>query len=794
MAIPIIITPPQLTDTRYHAHSSEGKEAETLLKHSQLVLEYYNIYCSQKGVDKLIYGLLNACGCTEKEHILAYLCFVGAIYLHDIGKINPLYQWGVLKNSLFKLLCRGIGNSNHALASAYIYVDVMYKELGHSLTPLLVKLISMFAFCISRHHAGLTNGHDFHELEDFNQPYYKSGLDEETLDDIRCSLQNAQIPADSYAGYILGRLLYSLIVSCDFCATQEYMTGMKTTPAIIGEGGRELASLYHNSKIYQDILTYQKGANIFDNKPINKLRSEMFLESEQKLCQFPDANIYYLEAPTGAGKTNMAINLALRALETDNRLNNIFYIFPFNTLVEQTAKVLTEYFGDLVKVVNSITPAIDLNNNHEENVCYEAVWLDHVFSNYPIVVTSHINLFKSLFGTGREQCFPLLKLCNSVVVLDEIQSYKNNIWREIITFLEKYAQLLNIKIIIMSATLPRLDDLLAIKSADFVNLISDTDKYYQHMLFKGRVFLDFSLLEVEDFTLDYLKSIVSRYIDKKILIEFIKKKTAHEFYMLCKDEWDVELLTGDDNAARRERIIQKTKGAEPFLLVATQAIEAGIDIDMDIGFKDCSLFDSEEQFLGRINRSCMKKGTAFFFNLDDAASIYRKDVRLNYSVIQREVQQWLANKNFSVAYSAVMKSLYEKTSAPNSQNINNFKNDCAQLNFKAIENHMRLIEGNIQLFVPYLLKEKQLEGHHVWQQYESISKDKTMSFAKRKVELSALSRDMSYFTFTAYRGKEPFGIEEYLGYYYIPDGEQFIDENGILNREALSTAYNGRFL
>ena len=122
------------------------------------------------------------------------------------------------------------------------------------------------------------------------------------------------------------------------------------------------------------------------------------------------------------------------------------------------------------------------------------------------------------------------------------------------------------------------------------------------------------------------------------------------------------------------------------------------------------------------------------------------------------------------------------------------KNDCAQLNFKTIETHMRLIDGNIQLFVPYLLQEKQLDGHHVWQQYELISKNKDMSYAQRKVELSELSREMSYFTFTAYRGKEPFGIEEYLGYYYIPDGEQFIDENGILNRDALSSAYSGRFL
>lgn len=796
MQIPTMMTPPQLADACYLAHTVDGRENETLLVHSQLTFQYYLQYCSQKGIDEIITGLLDACGCNEQEHALALFCFTHAIYLHDIGKINPRYQWEILKNKVFRSKCHGVNNSNHSLASSYIYVDNMHKEIGESLTPKLLKLISAFAYCISRHHAGLTNGHDFHELETFEEPYYKSSLDRETLEDVQCSLQDPQVLNDSYAMYLLGRLLYSLIVACDFCATQEYMTGLQTELVVIAQGGYALAEQYHSGDIYHGILAYQNNKIIFADKPINALRSDMFLESERELLQFPDANIYYLEAPTGAGKTNMAINLALCALETDKQLNNIFYIFPFNTLVEQTAKILTGYFDDAVQTVNSITPAIDVKKTGKEDICYEGVWLDHVFNNYPIVVTSHINLFNSFFGTGREQCFPLLKLCNSVVVLDEIQSYKNKIWREIISFLEKYAKLLNIKIIIMSATLPQLDKLLSVKGAAFVSLITDTGKYYQNVLFKDRVTLDFSLLNENDLTLEYLKERVLEFRGKKILIEFIKKKTAREFYLLCKEDCDVELLTGDDNAARRERIIDRAKGDRPFLLIATQAIEAGVDIDMDIGFKDCSLFDSEEQFLGRINRSCLNKngGKAFFFNFDDAASIYHKDVRLDFSIEKPEVKQWLMDKNFADAYESVMNVIFEKTSAPNSQNILNLENDCAQLNFQVIEERMQLIDRNIQLFVPYLLQEKDISGYDIWQKYKIISSDKTMSYAQRKVELSVLSQEMSYFTFTAYHGNEPFGVEKYLGYYYIPDGDRFIDSNGTLDREALSSAYNGRFL
>jgi CRISPR-associated endonuclease/helicase Cas3 len=103
--------------------------------------------------------------------------------------------------------------------------------------------------------------------------------------------------------------------------------------------------------------------------------------------------------------------------------------------------------------------------------------------NYPLVITSHVNLFGALFGTGREQSFPLIKLCNSVVIIDEIQSYRNEIWHEVILFLLQYAELLNIKFIIMSATLPKLDGLLGQHSHQIIDLIKNPDVYYQNPFF-----------------------------------------------------------------------------------------------------------------------------------------------------------------------------------------------------------------------------------------------------------------------------------------------------------------------
>ncbi|WP_061214015.1 CRISPR-associated helicase/endonuclease Cas3 [Syntrophomonas wolfei] len=789
-----LVSPYQLQDTRYLAHTrtiNGYKQTETLLAHSQLTLHYFKIYGSIKDIDKIIKRLIDACGFQGEEADKVYLAFVYAIYLHDYGKINPRYQYDVLKNKVFYAIRGQAINSNHALASAYLYLDHMYRLWPEKPTPVLAKCLANFAYCISKHHGNLGNGHDFSDLEHFAEKYYISEIDHSIFEYTQYYMQQQKLIKQPIAFYILCRFLYTLIVGCDYCATQEFMTGCAMHPAIIGEGGRELAQSYNESAICQSIRQYQHNPTDFDGDPINKLRNELFLEAERNLIANPDAHIYYLEAPTGAGKTNMAINLALRVLQTNSNISNIFYVFPFNTLVEQTKTTLLPLFGDKLAIINSITPVVVGGDDRAED--YNVAWLDHLFNNYPIVLTSHVNFFNALFSCGRNQGFPLLKLCNSVIVIDEIQSYKNAIWREIISFLQKYAKLLNMKIIIMSATLPQLDKLLKTADAKFATLIEKPEKYYHHPLFRDRVRLDFSLLAEEKITLDRLKKEVLRFKDKRVLVEFIKKKTARIFYMMCKDECNAVLLTGDDNAIRREQIIKRIRNGEQLVLIATQVIEAGIDIDMEIGFKDISLLDAEEQFLGRVNRSCLNQEGAlvYFFDYDDASLIYRGDARLYHSIRDAAIQQLLNEKCFSEFYATVFKDLIARTSRSNEKNIANLDKHCAQFNCKEIEAHMRLIEPNLQLFVPYVWGD--LDGYQVWEEFKALGSNKALSYAQLMVEYSRMALKMSYFTYQVFRNNIPTGAEEYGGYFFIDGGERFIEE-GVLNREELEKYYGGIFL
>jgi len=801
-----------MQDKRYWAHTTKGKQAETLGEHSLLCLIYYGQYCCKKGVGNIVRCMIRECGCDEAETAAIYRIFVDAIYWHDIGKINGAYQRNVLHNKAFPATTN---SKNHAHLSAYIYLREHMQHLQNFSDRQKRKLIFFiysFSYTIARHHGYLKDikaanftekiqscmeAEEFYPRENYLK---KSGIytSEDGYDKLK------KIISNEVAFYILNKLLFSVITSCDYCATAEYMSGARMEFSVIEDVDRLLKS-YQNGEIYQSVEKYHQDKNIFSNT-INELRCQMFFESYDELLKHPHASLYYLEAPTGSGKTNTSINLGLTLLKENAEINNLFYIFPFNTLVEQTAEVLERYFkvGEELAVVNSLTPIYMYDKKNDEDDFsqedYEVASINRSFMNYPIVITSHVNLFSALFGTGREQIFPLIQLCNSVVILDEIQSYRNGIWHEMILFLLQYAELLNIKIIIMSATLPKLDGLLGQHAHEIVELIKNPQAYYQNPFFKDRVKLDFSLLAEGKIDLAVLRDKVLAYKDKKVLVEFISKKTAREFYnMVVYDEeiYCVE-LTGDDNVYRRKKVLEEIKSCKKILVIATQVIEAGVDIDMDIGFKDVSIPDAEEQFLGRINRSCLRSGCiAYFFHYDDARAIYRDDKRVEYSISKPEIAELLANKDFAAIYEYVLDDIRTSKKSKNTEHIYYAYQECLELEYKKLEKRLQLIEKNQQIFLAYILQvgDKSIDGCEVWQRYRELCTNIKLGYGEKRVKLSEIAKEMSYFTYSVYNLHERTLVcdEEFGGYYYFERGEQFI-EDGKFNRKAFADYMGGLFL
>lgn len=782
-------------DERYLAHTPD----ESLIDHSNLTIKYFEKIVKNKNLTTIIKDMIKRVD--DKNSDLLEQMFIDAIYLHDIGKINPHFQAKKMNNTLFKKYKEDSSSSDHSFLSSSLYIKY-YKAKIDSLENIATRekfryLLYAFSYHLAKHHGRLSSFKEYRKDEKEVIRYWQY------LDRFKIA---------HFEFYILNKLLFSLLISSDYYATTDYMAKIKIDEfGLLDNRQKELMRYRFDSFISKFTIT----------SGINRLRNEIFKEVESTLLQNLDKNIFYLEAPTGSGKTISSINLSLKLLSSNENLNKLFYIFPFNTLVEQTKSIFDNIFGDELQteIINSITP-ININNQEDEETKYERSYINRLFFHSPAIFTTHVGFFSILFGTSKEDTFPLWQLANSVIILDEIQSYNNNLWWYMVEFFDKYATLLNIKIIIMSATLPKIDYFLKEQNS-FVSLIDEQkrDYFFNDPLFAKRVELNFDLLD-QDISLEILVNILEKQPkNKKILFEFIKKQSAREFYELIKDKFkNVYELSGDDNKAYRQYVINKSK-EESLIIVATQVIEAGVDIDMDIGFKDISTLDSEEQFMGRINRSCLREGKVYFFDLDDANLIYRGDHRLGFDLKNQKYKGILESKDFASYYKDVLVSIKKQGDRFENRlltNYDNFEQMIKKLDFHEISKTMKLINSqNYILYFPFLidikkfknvkefedeefigqfLSDSKLDGQKVWDSF--IELNSIEGYAKKKYFRSKINSLMQFFTFSIYKyhkDHRPHIGEDIYGYYFV-DNLEFITDEGKFDRKKFNESKNSIFL
>lgn len=839
--IPIedIIVKPEL----FYAHSDRdnGKNPEILKEHVDRCYHYFEELWEHKNFKAVFENFQKelAPELSDEGIKLFYSLIVNVIIFHDSRKINPRFQSIKMKNTLRKWTAIDcLDGTKHSILSAAIYLDYFYEKIQESLLSKDEKnMIHVFmlvnAYVISRHHGNLSRFEEF--LEEF-QPnrqladifscmnqgdfteVYHGPFCKRDRHMMNMPRQNTRIyhsfleKQSSHAGlYTYIRFLFSVLVSCDYYATSEYDNGIQMSAFGTIEN-TEFATQYEQSERVKQIRRLNPESCVDDKKDINILRNRMFYEAEQTLLKNKDTNIAFIEAPTGAGKSNLAMNCSLKLL--DKNINKIFYVYPFNTLVEQNYDTLEKIYGqtDIFKsiaVINSITP-IPLNGTRkfwenldiEENEkFYQKALLDRQFLNYPFILTTHVNLFQIMFGCEREAAISFYQLAGSVVVLDEIQSYKNVLWTEIMMFLQCYSRLLNMKIIIMSATLPKLD-MFTGNHEKVVNLIENPEKYFQDARFKKRVALSYELLypdkktEMEEL---YAHVLGQAQKGRKILMEFITKTSAEMFYHMLaesgREDLQVFCMTGDDNQIDRKRILREMDTADQdkaVILVATQVVEAGIDIDMDIGYKDISKLDSEEQFIGRINRNFKRNGVVYFFDMDNESGIYKEDYRVDtaYTLRKDEMKQLLADKNFGKYYDYILKGIRKyRNDRKNENGIEAFVDKVKKLDFVWISQKMKLIDNNddwkMSVYFARAITTDNgeiIDGKQVWERYRELLSDMTMNYAKKQILLSEVKSKMSYFIYQI-------KIDNSLDYndrigelYLIEDAEQYF-ENGRLNTD-----------
>lgn len=753
--------------------------SETLEEHINLVNKYALALIEKHKLDEVINKLIADYDDNGGERSSNYLkkLFINTIFFHDFGKINEHFQVDKMKNSSFREICPNnspIG-STHSALGAYVYLTKHLHEIAleYNFNPRLLTACIYLSYSIFKHHGSrftddslsTTNFDEFQakfkfeEVTQFLSNYLVCFGYQVHPNIIQMIGKNNWLQSNlkliennSFSLYALCRLNFSLLTASDYLATNEYMNqtplkefgvlSLKRINEIYAKVTREEwinkaeAKRNYNKTIFEKIDDYElQYPTIASGDNLNILRTEMAIELLRNIRRNYNQNLFYIEAPTGGGKTNLSVLATLELLKLhQGTYNKVFYVFPFTTLITQTYKSLKEtlFLHDDEMVELHSTAGMKIKENQDDGKYGQDKlnYINHLFVNYPFAFLSHIRFFDILKTNEKETNYLLHRLANSIVVIDELQSYNPEHWDKVIYFIQQYAEKFNIKFILMSATLPKLDKLNVIKNQvqNFVYLLPDSKtKYFKNPNFAGRVTFNFELFESKDLQ---LQEIANRLLVESesyalkdfgktkprgsvyTIIEFIFKKTATEFYELIQESDffdEVMLLSGTILPHRRKEIINflknKNNRQRKVLLVTTQVVEAGVDIDMDLGFKDRSLIDSDEQLAGRINRNVNKECcTLFLFNYNKEAIIYGKDKRLELTrkfIDKATYQAILSNKDFDKLYDLVLNDRNEWNSKEMVVGFQEYEDKIKHLKYQSVHEKFKLIDqNNISCFVP----------------------------------------------------------------------------------------------
>ncbi|MCA4806499.1 CRISPR-associated helicase Cas3' [Myroides odoratimimus] len=869
----------------YYAHRDRNglKAPETLVEHIELVEKYFlqliRDHHLDEVIDTLISDYLKVVGVDNNsvgEEIKRQ--FVCVIRFHDHGKVNENFQADSTKMNNANFYGMEIKDSvlstTHSSLGAFIFLVDQFESILKMVKPkeiyCLVFTAYVFSYSIFKHHSSSINDN----VEDtLNMDTLFNNEREKVLEfmskylplfgykirkELIAYVGNKNLLRNTFkdfnksdAMYSLLKLNFSLLTASDYLATNEYCNSYKNVPvkSILDNG---VFSFDRINEIYQNVTTKEKLVNNkekvnFNSKTysdlegyilsnprtlsgdnLNVLRKEMGIEVINNIRKNIDKNLFYIEAPTGGGKTNLSALAAIELLKAHKgKINKVFYVFPFTTLITQTKASLKETLGLTEDEIIELHSKASFTEKSEHDDTYgkdKLNYITNLFVHYPMCLLSHIGFFDIIKSNRKENNYLFHRLANSVVVIDELQSYNPSQWDKVIYFINHFAKAFNIKFILMSATLPKLDklDFLKEKVNDFVYLVPDAkEKYFRNPNFCERIAFNFeyfekrvSLSELADRLVEESKQYATFDYGKAkpkdsvyTIIEFIYKQSATDFYDLLKecDFFDeVFVLSGTILEHRRQYIINFLKDNDnrhkKILLITTQVVEAGVDIDMDLGFKDRSLIDSDEQLAGRINRNVNKKNCKLFlFDYNKESAVYGSDLRYKLTkekITPKLYKEILEKKDFDQLYDLVINNRNQWSAKPMVENVKDYITHLKELRFESVANDFKLIDSNnISCFIPLEIpinigdtsfftqkeldflvlynikptKENKICGVKVFDLYTDIICNR-VDFISQKIREKQLQSIMSKYVFSVFATKN---IENQLAHYSNPDKSKF---------------------
>ena len=516
-------------------------------------------------------------------------------FWHDLGKYQTDFQNYIRTVSGYEIIedSDSPKRVDHSTAGA-IYAD---QQLPKNLSLVL-------AYIIAGHHSGLPDyesaEHPRASLKErlFHKEFLEKTLASEPPSEVlKCIVpQTRPNPSGDFSLWV--RMLFSCVVDAD-CLDSERFSEIEKH-----DQRKSLSSI-----TISDLKTiFTKYMNDFSSfikeSDVNNIRQSVLKQAIEK-AKLP-SGIFTFTVPTGGGKTLSSMAFALNHAELHKK-KRIIYVIPYTSIIEQTADVYRRIFGETVVEHHS-----NLDPEKESQVSKLATenW------DAPIIVTTAVQFFESLFSARTSQARKLHNIVNSVVILDEAQLLPLKYLKPIIHYLQNLSDNYGVTLVLCTATQPALNEFETpemtfhgLKST--TEIIDSVDSLFQSL---KRISVSIpdnlqqevswnDLAERLDEHMQVLCVVNSRG-DCRKLFKLMPKDTLHLSALMC----------GEHRSQVISKIKEKLAKGEEIRVISTQLVEAGVDIDFPVVYRAMAGLDSLAQAAGRCNREGkLDKGEFYVF-------------------------------------------------------------------------------------------------------------------------------------------------------------------------------------
>lgn len=585
---------------------------------------------------------------------------------HDLGKINSNFQ--------NKLEGNKIGYDNHSYPSAFSWLLFLQsnRTLFESWFGRNIEVIFSVATIIAKHHGN---------LPDMENGFFA----EEPRENLKkYLLSKPDLPISEFLQALLPHQVFSMNLS-----EVEVMQVIDRSQSLFYAKIQNPLDFFHNTQFgfaclieadkrdagnndgYQRVIVGNRLRKIYtqnfeerlsqytNDNPLNCLRTEIRNEALEHLKSKLDhaERVFTLTSPTGSGKTMMLLALANEIIKR-NPEHDILYALPFLSITEQVDAIAKDIFGEELilrvdsksenKEIQSLLEKSDSEPKKlQELLC--RVFSEETF-DHPFIITTFVRFFETLVSNRNSELLKLPNFSKRIFLIDEVQALPPRLYIFFAALVDEFCKRFDSYAILSTATMPYLEiEERTDNGKSARNLFKNYPKYNEaknrELLnakshFSNEIFNRYVVKRIDDnaFAIDDLADEILKQKGSCLIILNTIKDTK-DLYDKFQSQPDIYILLNthfhlEDRKAKIKYCEDKLKSGKRIVLISTQLIEAGVDIDFPVLYRDLCPLPSLIQSAGRCNRNGNpEKGKVYFFELRDkeknnlrANLIYRDEI------------------------------------------------------------------------------------------------------------------------------------------------------------------------